>query len=255
MSQTGAGVGELLRGWRQRRRLTQLDLANLAGVSARHVSFIETGRSRPTADMVLRLSDELAVPLRERNRLLLASGHAPAYPEHGLADPPMAQANAAIEAILQAHLPYPALVIDLGWDLVAANDAVWRLLEGLPESILQPPVNVIRLSLDPHGLAPRIANLEQWRSVLMSRIRHEHQAGADPRLAALLDEFDAGPARAPGPPELVVPMRLRRDDGRELSLVSTTTVFGTPREVTLSELAIEAFYPADDETRRALTVD
>lgn len=246
--------GNLLREWRRRRNLSQLDLAHRAGVSARHVSFVETGRSRPTPGMILRLSEQLAVPLREQNRLLLAGGYAPAYPENRLGDPSMAQANLAIETILQAHLPYPALVIDLGWELVAANDAVWAMLDGLPARVVEPPVNVIRLSLDPDGLAPRIINLEQWRSVLMSRIRHEFEAGRDPRLAALLEDFDSGPSSDPGPlPDLVVPLRLRREDGGELSLVSTTTVFGTPREVTLSELAIEAFYPADDETRRTLT--
>jgi transcriptional regulator with XRE-family HTH domain len=246
--------GELLRDWRRRRNVSQLDLAHRAGVSARHVSFIETGRSRPTSAMILRLCDQLAVPLREQNRLLLAGGHAPVHPEHRLADPPMAQANAAIEAILAAHMPYPALVIDLGWDLVAANDAIWLLVDGLPAHLLEPPINVIRLSLDPEGLAPRIVNLEQWRELLIARLRHEYDLGRDHRLADLIEEFAVTSAPEVGvtPTELVVPLRLRVGDS-ELSLLSTTTVFGTPREVTLSELAIEAFYPADDATRAALT--
>jgi transcriptional regulator with XRE-family HTH domain len=255
MSQaTMENPGELLRDWRRRRNVSQLDLAHRAGVSARHVSFIETGRSRPTSSMILRLCDQLAVPLREQNRLLLAGGHAPVHPEHQLADPPMAQANAAIEAILAAHLPYPALVIDLGWDLVAANDAIWTLVDGLPARLLEPPINVIRLSLDPDGLAPRIVNLEQWRELLIARLRHEYDLGRDQRLADLIEEFAVTPAPEVGvtPTELVVPLRLRVGDS-ELSLLSTTTVFGTPREVTLSELAVEAFYPADDATRAALT--
>lgn len=252
MTQTAVplGPGELLRDWRRRRNVSQLDLAHRAGVSARHVSFIETGRSRPTSAMILRLCDQLAVPLREQNRLLLAGGHAPVHPEHQLVDPPMAQANAAIEAILQAHLPFPALVIDLGWDLVAANEAIWALVGDLPPRLLEPPINVIRLSLDPEGLAPRIANLEQWRELLIARLRHEHDLGRDPRLADLIEEFAVTPAPEVGvaPTELVVPLRLLVGDD-ELSLLSTTTVFGTPREVTLSELAIEAFYPGDDATR------
>lgn len=247
-------AGELLRGWRRRRNVSQLDLAHRAGVSARHVSFIETGRSRPTSAMILRLCGQLEVPLREQNRLLLAGGHAPVHPEHQLADPPMGQINAAIEAILQAHLPYPALVIDPGWELVAANTAIWTLIGNLPPRLLEPPINVIRLSLDPEGLAPQIVNLEQWRELLVARLRREYDLGRDPQLAELIEEFAATPAPEVGmaPTELVVPLRLRVGEV-ELSLLSTTTVFGTPREVTLSELAIEAFYPGDDATRAALT--
>ncbi len=246
--------GRLLREWRRRRNVSQLDLAHRAGVSARHVSFIETGRSRPTSAMILRLADQLAVPLREQNRLLLAAGYAPVHPEHGLADPPMAQANAAIEAILRAHLPFPALVIDTGWDLVAANDAIWTLIDGLPQRLLEPPINVIRLSLDPEGLAPRIVNLGQWRDLLIARLRHEYDLGRDPRISDLIEEYAVQPAPEVGsePRELVVPLRLRVGDA-VLSLLSTTTVFGTPREVTISELAIEAFYPGDETTRAALT--
>ncbi len=245
-------AGELVRDWRRRRHLSQLELAHRTGVSPRHLSFVETGRSRPSSTMLLRLCEQLAVPLRDQNRVLLAGGYAPAHPEHQLADPPMAQAHAAIEAILTAHLPFPALVIDPGWDLVAANDAVWALVEGLPPRLLEPPVNVVRLTLDPDGLAGRIVNLAQWRALLLARLRHEHGLSADARLAALLAEFDAPDTGHEPGPELVVPLRIRMGDD-ELTLLSTTTVFGTPREVTLSELAIEAFYPGDDATRALLT--
>lgn len=247
------GVGILIRDWRQRRRVSQLELAGRAGVSTRHVSCIETGRARPTSAMILRLCDHLAVPLREQNRLLLAGGFAPVHPEHGLQDPPMAEVSAAIEQILTAHLPFPALVIDAGWDIVSANDAVYAILAGLPAHVVEPPVNILRLTLDPEGLSSRIANLEQWREHLLRRLARDYDASAEARLGELLREY--------GPPSLaggsssgtiVVPMRLRVDAG-ELSLLSTTTVFGTPREVTLSGLAIEAFYPADAATRDLLS--
>lgn len=250
MSQT---VGPLLRSWRRRRNLSQLALADRADVSARHLSFIETGRSRPSPDMVLRLCGHLDVPLREQNRLLLASGHAPAHPEHDLGDPSMAEVNAAIEAILAAYDPFPALIIDQGWDLVSANDAVYGLLDGVDPALLEPPVNVLRLSLHPHGLAPRIVNFGEWRDHLLRRLQREYDASGAPRLAALLAELGGDDPSDPGPTTsgLVVPLQLRVGD-RILSLLSTTTVFGTPREVTLAELAIEAFLPADAETRAAL---
>jgi transcriptional regulator with XRE-family HTH domain len=247
-------TGSLLREWRRRRNVSQLDLAHRAGVSPRHVSFIETGRSRPTSGMILRLCDELRVPLREQNRLLLAGGFAPAHPELSLADPPLAQVSAAIDSILAAHLPWPALVIDGAWDLVAANDAVYGLLDGVAAELLEPPVNVIRLTLEHDGLAPRIVNLAEWRGALVSRLRREHDASGDARLAELVRAY-AAPHRGDPPeatdPPLVVPLVLRRGD-QQLSLLSATTVFGTTREVTVSELAIEAFYPADDATRSAL---
>lgn len=215
------------------------------------MSFIETGRSRPTSAMILRLCDHLGVPLREQNRCLLAAGFAPAHPEHALDAPPMAEVAAAIEAILAAHLPFPALVVDTGWDLVSANDAVYALLDGVAPRLLEPPVNVVRLTLDPAGLAPRIANLGEWRAHLLARLRREYDADHDPRLAALLTELDDGAGAVEETAGLLVPLRIRSGD-EVLSLLSTTTVFGTPREVTVSELAIEAFYPADDATRRVL---
>lgn len=247
-----ATAGELIRTWRERRHLSQLELASRADVSTRHLSYIENGRSRPTSTMVLRLCDHLDVPLREQNQLLLAAGHAPAHPEHRLTDPPMAEANAALEAILQAHGPYPALVVDRRWELVTANEAAFSLLDGVDPDLLEPPVNVIRLSVHPRGLAPRIANLAEWRAHLAVRLRREYDASGDAVLKELLDEVADGAGPPPGTAALVVPLQLRVADDTVLSFLSTTTVFGTPREVTLSELAIEAFYPADAATRKIL---
>ncbi|HEU0114715.1 MAG TPA: helix-turn-helix domain-containing protein [Thermomicrobiales bacterium] len=257
MSVAARPIGELLREWRERRRLSQLALALAADVSARHVSFIETGRSRPSRDMVLRLAERLDVPLRERNRLLLAAGYAPAYPERDLADPDLAQIRQAVDLVLAGHEPYPALAVDRHWHLVAANRAIPPLLAGVAPALLAPPVNVLRLSLDPAGLAPRIVNLPEWRAHLLERLRRQADVSADPALAALLTELRALPVPASdaqaalpcggaagGP---VVPLRLRTDDGL-LSLLSATTVFGAPLDVTASELAIEAFYPADPAT-------
>ncbi|GAB05755.1 helix-turn-helix domain-containing protein [Gordonia amarae] len=245
-------AGPLIRSWRQRRNLSQLDLATRADVSTRHLSYIENGRSRPTSGMLMKLCTHLDMPLREQNQVLLAGGYAPAYPEHSLSAPPMAEANAAVEAILAGHLPYPALAVDRYWDLVAANDAVWTLLEGVSAEDLEPPVNVLRLSVDPGGLAPFIENLPEWRGSLLLRLAREFDAAPDDRLAALIDDIRAsGPASATDSSAIVVPLRLRRGD-TVLSFISATTVFGTAREVTLSELAIEAFYPADAATRTAL---
>jgi transcriptional regulator with XRE-family HTH domain len=246
-----AGVGKLLRGWRERRRLTQLDLALRAEVSARHLSFVETGRSRPTSEMILRLAHELDVPLRDRNVLLLSGGYAPAYPANGLADPPMSAVHEAIEHVLRAHEPFPAVVIDTRWELVAANDAVPLLLEGAAAALLEPPVNVLRLSLHPDGMAPRIVNLAEWRAHLLDRLNRDIDATADAALIALREELAGYPSPPPASGvdtrAILVPLRLSVR-GTVLSLFSTTTVFGTPRDVTLSELAIESFYPADAAT-------
>lgn len=259
----GAPFGALLRTWRQRRRLSQLHLALDAEVSQRHLSFVESGRAAPSREMVLRLAERLDVPLRGRNALLLAAGYAPLYAERPLDDPAMRAARTAVEAILRAHVPHPALAVDRHWHLVAANAAVAPLLAGVADpALLAPPVNVLRLSLHPRGLAPRIANLPDWRAHLLERLRRQVEAGADPVLLALLAELSAlgapprgGPA-APAHPShppggIVVPLELDTERGR-LSLLSTTTVFGTPVEVTLSELAVEAFYPADDATAERL---
>lgn len=247
-----APAGVLIREWRQRRHLSQLELASRAEVSTRHLSYIETGRSRPTSTMVMRLCDHLDVPLREQNHLLLAAGHAPAHPEHQLSDPPMSEANAALETILRGHHPYPALVVDRHWDLVAANDAAYGFMAGIDVDLLEPPVNVIRLSVHPRGLAPRIINLAEWRAHLAERLRREYDASGDPVIGALHDEVVGDGVEPVQSAALVVPLQLRMPDGVVLSCITTTTVFGTPREVTLSELAIEAFYPADEATRAYL---
>lgn len=242
-------VGALVRDWRRRRRLSQQALSDRCGVSTRHLSCIETGKAQPSPAMIGQLSEALDVPLREQRRLFTAAGLVPQTSELPLDSPALAQVNGAIELILAGHEPYPALVIDGGWDLVAANDAAYRLLGDLPADLLEPPVNVVRLSLSPRGLAPRIANLAEWRTGIMARIHHEHETSADPRLAALLADFPVGsPHRTP---DIVLTLRLRAGDD-VLTLITTTTVFGTPRDVTVAELAIEALYPADAATRDQL---
>jgi transcriptional regulator with XRE-family HTH domain len=245
-----APVGALLREWRQRRRRSQLDLSLDANVSQRHLSCVESGRAAPSREMVVRLAEELAVPLRERNRLLLAAGFAPLYAERAPDDPAMLR---AVELVLRTHLPHPALAVDRHWNLLAANAAVAPLLAGVTEpALLRPPVNMLRLSLHPGGVAPRIANLGAWRAHVIERLRRQVAASGDAVLAALLAELAAldGAAEPEGMPaagDIFVPLELDTAAGR-LSLILTTTVFGTPTEVTLSELAIEAFYPADAVT-------
>jgi transcriptional regulator with XRE-family HTH domain len=194
------GIGQMLREWRQRRRLSQLELALAAGVSTRHLSFVETGRSRPRPDMVLGLADHLDVPLRERNQLLLAAGYAPRFGSRSLDDPELAPIRAALGRVLQAHEPYPALAVDRGWNLVASNAALGPLLEGVSDELLTPPVNVLRLALHPQGLAPRIRNLAQWRGHLLARLAREHAITGDPGLAALADELAGYRGRSPSCP-------------------------------------------------------
>ncbi len=244
---SGTPFGAQLREWRQRRRRSQLDLALDAGISQRHLSFVESGRAAPSRDMVLLLAEELDVPLRERN--------APRYATRALEDAALAPAHAVIDAILRAHAPNPALVVDRHWHMVAANAGVPPLLAGVADpGLLQPPVNVLRLSLHPHGLAPAIANLPAWRAHILTRLRRQAHASGDPALAALLAELRTlGDADAwtEAVDNIAIPLELDTPAGR-LSLISTVTVFGTPAEVTLSELAIEAFYPADDATAARL---
>lgn len=252
-------VGIQLREWRQRRHLSQLDLSLDADISTRHLSFVETGRSVPSREMVLRLADRLEVPLRERNRLLVAAGYAPMYAERPLDDPALQAARDAVQLILAAHEPYPALAVDRHWNLVCANAAALGLLQGgLAAELLRPPVNVLRASLHPEGLAPRIVNLAQWRAHLFERLRHQIGLSADPVLSRLLEELSAYPAPAHDgaaaffpATSIVVPLVLDTPMGT-LSLISTMTVFGTPVEVTLSELALETFFPADASTGRRL---
>jgi transcriptional regulator with XRE-family HTH domain len=249
-----AGVGPLLRDWRKRRRLSQLDLALEAGVSARHLSFVETGRSRPSADMVLQLADQLDVPLRNRNQLLLAAGHAPVFEQHDLEDPEMAPVRQAIDLILGGHDPYPAVVIDRAWEMLGANRTVALLVAGVAPELMEPPVNVLRLSLHPDGVAPRIANLGEWRGHLLDRLDRQIALTGDPALVTLRDEVSAypGPEHAAGAePEIAVPLRLDTELG-ELSFISTVATFGTAVEVTASELSIESFFPADDHTAEAV---
>ncbi|GEM46232.1 transcriptional regulator [Deinococcus cellulosilyticus NBRC 106333 = KACC 11606] len=249
------GVGTLLREWRQRRRLSQMDLALEADISTRHLSFVETGRSHPSREMVLHLATHLNVPLREQNLLLTAAGYAPVFPERSLQDPSLQAARQALDLILQGHEPYPALLVDRHWNLQAMNRAIPPLLEGLPEHLLQAPVNVLRLSLHPEGLAPGIENLAEWRAHLLERLKRQVDLTADPVLMDLLAELQAYPAprgiRAQVTSDIAIPLRLRTSQG-VLSFLSTTTVFGTPVEVTLSELALETFFPADAFTLQVL---
>ena len=246
-------VGPLLRDWRQRRRLSQLDLAVGAGVSARHVSFVETGRARPSAEMVMQLAEHLDVPLRDRNALLLAAGYAPAFAQRDLDDPEMGPVRDVLDRLLRGHEPYPAIVVDRHWGLVAANRAVALLTEGAAPHLLEPPVNVLRLGLHPDGLAPRIRNLGEWRAHLLDRLSRQAVVSGDPALFALHEELAALPGAEPGlaasleVSEIAVPLLLTVD-GNELAFISTATSFGTAIEITVSELAIESFFPADEAT-------
>jgi transcriptional regulator with XRE-family HTH domain len=249
-------IGPMLRAWRERRRLSQLSLALDAGVSTRHLSFVETGRARPSREMVLHLAEQLDVPLRVRNTLLLSAGYAPAFPERGLDDPALAGARHAIDLILAGHEPWPALVIDRHWHVIAANSAVAPLLADVAPELTTGPVNVLRLALHPGGLAPRIANLAQWRGHLLHNLRAQIQATADPVLVALEAELSAYPVADTRKVDgddlggIAVPLRLRTKHGI-LNFISTTTVFGTPRDVTLAELALETLLPADAATAQA----
>jgi transcriptional regulator with XRE-family HTH domain len=257
-SRVHSPVGELLRQWRERRRISQLDLSIQADISTRHLSFVETGRSSPSRDMVLHLADNLDVPLRERNHLLLAAGYAPVFGESALDSPQMAAVRQAVRLVLKAHEPYPAVVVDRKWNLVDANATIALLTAGAAPELLVPPVNVLRLSLHPQGVAPRIVNLGEWRAHLLGRLRREVAVTADPDLSALLDELreypcddTAGDVEVPGPGEVVVPLRIRTEAG-QLSFFGTVATFGTPLDVTVAELSIESFFPADPETATAL---
>jgi len=248
-------LGPILREWRTRRRLSQLDLASEAEISQRHLSFVESGRARPSRQMVLRIAERLDLPLRETNRLLLAAGYAPHFQERQFDDPALAPALDAVERVLEAHAPYPAFAVDRHWMLVRANASAQMLLSTVEDrSLLQPPVNVLRASLHPRGAASSIVNLVEWRDHILERLRRLNQAVADPELIALereLQSYPAPPRKAPPDPArysaIAVPLRIRHGE-TVLSFISTITVFGTPLDVTLSELAIESFFPADAET-------
>ncbi|MEU5035777.1 helix-turn-helix transcriptional regulator [Streptomyces rubiginosohelvolus] len=269
-------VGPLLRDWREQRRISQLELALRADSSARHISFIETGRSRPSEDMVLRLAEQLDIPVRERNALLVIAGYAPRYPQTSLDDPAMASLRESLERLLAAYEPYPALVVDGTYGVVAANRGVALLLEGVPEKLLTPPLNAMRLTLHPEGLAPRILNLPEWRADLLAQMDRQIALVRSPALRELYDEVAAYPAPAradgtdrtapgaggavPAPDRadgagrerdrasaFALPMLLEHG-GRVLSFVSSIATFNTPMDVTVAELAIETFLPADRET-------
>jgi transcriptional regulator with XRE-family HTH domain len=257
MTRAVRSVGDHLREWRQRRRMSQLDLACEADISAKHLSFLETGRSQPSRDMLLHLADRLEIPLRDRNILLVAAGYAPVFPERPLGDPALGAARKAIDLVLAGHEPYPALAVDRHWNMVAANATVGRLVAAVDAVLLKPPLNVLRLSLHPLGLAPRIANLAEWRAHLLARLHRQVDLSADPVLAALLAELRGYPAPRGVVPavadygEMIVPFRLTSPVGM-LSFISTTTVFGTPVDITLAELALESFFPADAATADSL---
>lgn len=246
-------VGEHLRDWRMRRRMSQLDLALEAEISTRHLSFLETGRAQPSREMLLHLAEQLEVPLRERNVILVAAGFAPVFPERRLDDPDLAAARRAVDVILKGHEPYPALAVDLRWNLVAANAAVMPLLQGVDPELLTGPINVVRLSLHPKGLAPRIVNLGEWQAHILERLRRQAELTADPGLIALIDEIRGYP-KPPMPDRrsddlggVAMPLQMMVGDTL-LSMLTTTTVFGTPVDITLSELTLETFFPADAAT-------
>jgi transcriptional regulator with XRE-family HTH domain len=255
MSHPTRPIGDLIREWRLRRRLSQLDLACDAEISTKHLSFLETGRSLPSREMLLHLSDRMAIPLRDRNVMLRAAGFAPTYQERSLDDPTFQSARQSIDLILSMHDPNPALAVDRHWTMAAANKAVGGLIAGVDPLLLTPPVNVIRLSLHPAGLAPRIINLVEWRHHIIVRLRQQIETTGDPVLADLVEEvrdypLPPGPAGKSKPQNhdmVAVPFQLATVHG-PLSFFSTTTVFGTPVDITLSELAIEAFFPADQAT-------
>ncbi|HUG26093.1 helix-turn-helix domain-containing protein [Piscinibacter sp.] len=251
-------VGTLIREWRQRRRLSQLDLACEADISTRHLSYVENGRASPSREMLMHLAEQLDVPLRERNQLLTAAGYAPIYRERPLDDPALASARQAVDIVLRAHEPYPAIAIDRHWTMLAHNRTVPLLLEGIAPELLAPPLNVLRLSLHPQGLAPRILNLAQWREHLFIRLRQQINVSSDPVLVEMLHELQAlpfDPAQSHGAPidpnGIAVPLQFNSAAG-VLSFIGTTTVFGTPVDITLSELALETFFPADARTAETL---
>ena len=253
------GFGDLLRQWRHRRSVSQLELSLEADISARHLSFVETGRSQPSREIIVRLAESLEVPLRERNTLLLAAGYAPIYSERPLQSPEMEPVRDALERFLRAHEPYPALVIDRRHNLVSANDALTALTAGCAAHLLAPPANAVRIALHPEGMAARTLNLGEWSAHLLARLHREAAVTGDPALEALRAEVQGYPGVQSGLPDaegragerastqIVVPLKLREGD-QVLSFISTIATFGTAVDVTLSELSIEAFYPANAPT-------
>jgi transcriptional regulator with XRE-family HTH domain len=256
MMDVGApAVGQLLREWRTRRRLSQLDLSNEAGISARHLSFVETGRSRPSREMVLHLADQLDVPLRERNALLIAGGFAPTFQATDFDAPEMQPVREAVDRLLAAHEPYPAILVDRRWTLMTANASAIVLVDGVAPELLEAPCNVLRATLHPQGLSSRIANLDEWFDHILGNLRRQVAVTGDEELRALLEELVGYAAEMNvtlRPPQeasraIAIPMRLRTDDG-ELAFITMIATFGTALDITLNELAIETFLPADAET-------
>jgi len=245
--------GDLLRHWRRLRKLSQLDLAIQAEVSARHVSFVETGRTMPSSVMVLRLADHLNVPLRERNRLLVAAGHAPVFRHSPLQDPEFGRVRDALERILKAHEPYPAVAVDRRWNILLANSALAVLLDGVDPGLLRPPVNMMRLGLHPRGLARRIRNLLEVRAHLLPRLGRQASNSGDPELASLHDELLAygpnGDTPTPDPADIALTVRIRHPEV-DLCFINTITTFGTAFDVALDEIAVETYLPADEQTAR-----
>lgn len=233
-----------------------MELALQADISARHLSFVETGRSKPSREMIMRLCEQLDLPLRERNHLLLAGGYAPVYVESALDAPNMEVARAAVRQLLNSHEPYPAVVVDRMWNLVDANSGVAMLTEGSAPWLLEQPANALRLTLHPEGMAPRILNLGEWRANLLGRVRREIALSRDPDLTTLYEELLTYPCDQPEPEpaggaDIVVPIRIRHGE-RELSFFSMSATFGAPLNITVSELAIESFFPADPATTQFL---
>lgn len=248
-------IGDLLREWRQRRRLSQLTLACDAEISTRHLSFIETGRSQPSRAMILHLSEQLAIPMRDRNILLVAAGYAPIFPERSLDDPALQSVRKAIDLVLERQKPYPAFALDRHWTIAASNGALPEVYVGVAPHLMQPPINALRLTLHPDGLAPRIANLSEWRQHSLARLRRQIDVTADPVLLELLRELSqySGSggknhlAVSTEEPAVAIPFCIRTERGL-LTFFTTTTMFGSPVDITLSELAVECFYPADAAT-------
>jgi transcriptional regulator with XRE-family HTH domain len=256
-----AGVGSLLRKWREQRQLSQLSLALNAGISARHLSFVERGRSKPGREMLLRITKQLDIPLRERNELLLAAGHAPAFPERSLQDQELAPVREALDLILSGHEPFPAVVVDRGWNLVAANSVMVALGEWVDPALLEAPVNVMRVGLHPLGLGRWIINLGEVRAYFIGRLERQVAIAGDADLAALLDEvsgypapeYERDPAAVAAAGHILTPLiQVRNPDGGQLSFFATIATFGTAVEVTTSELSIELAFPADTATAEAL---
>lgn len=251
-------IGDLLRQWRKQRLLSQSELAIQAGISTRHLSFIENGRSAPSRVIVLQMAESLGLELRERNQMLLASGYAPVYQQTSLEAPHMSLVRGMVTQVLAAHEPFPAVVLDRYWNRVDANEPAWIFGEGVAPELLEEPVNLMRVSLHPQGMAPRIANLGEWRAHLLTRLRQQITTTADPQLVKLYDELVMYPCdqpepkvEMPGPGQIAVPLRLHHESG-ELSFFSTVATFGTPLDITVAELAIESFFPADEHTSAVL---